>query len=66
MDELTKRNFHAMSDGLKDLRSELDLIKEEGKKKDAIISQLSTQQQTMQQQLSVLFAKTMGSGSTSM
>ena len=64
MDELTKRNFHTMSEGLKDCRTRLDEVVAEGKKKDAIISQLSTQQQTMQQQLSVLFAKSMGSGAT--
>ncbi|MCD6435438.1 MAG: hypothetical protein J7L15_03540 [Clostridiales bacterium] len=64
MDELTTRNFHTMSEGLKSVRNETDKLKEDLKRKDAIISQLSTQQQTMQQQLSVLFAKTMGSGST--
>lgn len=64
MDDLTNRNFHAMSDGLKDVRNKVDLMKEDLKRKDAIISQLSIQQQTMQQQLAVLFAKTMGSGST--
>ena len=64
MDELTTRNFHTMSEGLKAVRAETDKLKEDLKRKDAIISQLSTQQQTMQQQLSVLFAKSMGSGST--
>ncbi len=65
MDELTTRNFHAMSEGLKSVRAETDKLKEDLKRKDAIISQLSVQQQTMQQQVSVLFAKAMGSGSTS-
>ena len=64
MDELTTRNFHAMSEGLKAVRTETDKLKEDLKRKDAIISQLSVQQQTIQQQLSVLFAKSMGSGST--
>ena len=64
MDQLTTRNFHTMSDGLKDVRTKIDEFKEDLKRKDAIISQLSTQQQTMQQQLAVLFAKSMGSGST--
>ena len=54
-----------MSDGLKSVRDEVMDLKEDLKRKDAIISQLSVQQQVMQQQLSVLFAKTMGSGSTS-
>ena len=65
MEELVKRNFHTMSDGLKSVRDEVMDLKEDLKRKDAIISQLSVQQQVMQQQLSVLFAKTMGSGSTS-
>ena len=64
MDALTTRNFHAMSEGLKDCRSKIEGLQADGKKKDAIIYQLSTQQQTMQQQIAVLFAKTMGSGAT--
>ena len=64
MDELTKRNFHAMSEGLKAVRTQVDELKEDLKRKDGIISQLSIQQQTMQQQLAVLFAKSMGPGST--
>ena len=64
-EELIKRNFHALSDGLKSVRDEVFQLKEDLKRKDAIISQLSIQQQTMQQQLSILFAKSIGSGSTS-
>jgi len=64
MDALTTRNFHAMSEGLKDVRAESEKLKEDLKRKDAIISQLSTQQATMQQQISILFAKSMGSGTT--
>ena len=64
MDELVKRNFHTLSEGLKSQRVEIEKLQEDGKKKDAIISQLSTQQQTMQQQISTLFAKLMGSGAT--
>lgn len=64
MDELTKRNFHTLSDGLKDLRAQVDDLKAAGIKKDATIQQLMSQQQTMQQQLSVMMAKFMGSGAT--
>ena len=64
MDALTTRNFHAMSEGLKNTRSEIDKLKEDLKRKDAIISQLSIQQQAMQQQVSILFAKSIGSGTT--
>ena len=64
-EELIKRNFHALSDGLKSVRDEVFQLKEDLKGKDAIISQLSIQQQTMQQQLSILFAKSIGSGATS-
>ena len=64
MEELVNRNFHAMSEGLKAVRTQVDELKEDLKRKDGIISQLSTQQQVMQQQLAVLFAQSMGSGST--
>ncbi len=63
-DNLIDRNFHTLSDGLKSVRDEVMELKEDLKRKDAIIAQLSIQQQAMQQQVSVLFAKTMGSGST--
>ena len=65
MDELTKRNFHAMSEGLKAQRDETDILKEELKKRDAIIGQLMERLNGMEQRLAVVFAKSMGAGSTS-
>ncbi len=64
MDELTKRNFHAMSDGLKSVRNELMEVKEDNKRKDSIISELNVRVDMMQQQISTLFAKSMGNGIT--
>lgn len=64
MDELTKRNFHALSDGLKDCRSQIDALKEDGKRKDAIIAQQNLRIDSMQQRVNVLYVKTIGSGAT--
>lgn len=64
MDELTKRNFEALSQGLKMLRDDLDNVKEENKKKDAIISNLNNDIMLLKQQNAILFGKIAGSGST--
>jgi len=63
-DELVKRNFHAMSDGLKSVRNEIMELKEDNKRKDSIISELNVRVDMMQQQISTLFAKSMGNGIT--
>ena len=63
-DELVKRNFHAMSDGLKSVRNEIMELKEDNKRKDSIISELNIRVDMMQQQISTLFAKSMGNGIT--
>jgi len=65
MDQLTQRNFHTLSDGLKSVRDEIMTMKEDNKRKDGIIAQQNIRIDTMQQQVSILFAKSMGSGSTS-
>ena len=64
-DNLIERNFHALSDGLKSIRDEVMQLKEDLKRKDAIIAQQNIKLDTLQQQVSVLFAKSIGSGSTS-
>ncbi len=64
MDELSKRNFHTLSEGLKSVRDEIMEVKEDNKRKDSIIAQLNIRIDTLQQQVSVLFAKSMGSGTT--
>lgn len=64
-EKLISRNFQALSQGLKDQREEIAKIKEESKRKDAIIAEQNTRLNLMQQQVSILFAKTMGTGATS-
>lgn len=64
MDALTNRNFQALSEGLKDLRSQLEGLKEDNKRKDATIAQQNLKIDSMQQRVNVLFAKSMGSGAT--
>ena len=64
MDALTTRNFEAMSQGLKDMRSELVESKMEGKRKDAKISQLEQRLLQVEQRMAILFAKSMGHGAT--
>ena len=64
-EKLISRNFQALSQGLKDQREEISKIKEESKRKDAIIAEQNTRLNLMQQQVSILFAKTMGTGATS-
>ena len=64
MQEVIKRNFEAMSQGLKSQRAETDKLKQDSKAKDARISQLESQIISMNQRLSIVFAKSMGSGAT--
>ena len=63
-DNLIGRNFHTLSDGLKSVRDEVMELKEDLKRKDGIIAQQNIRLDAMQQQMSILFAQSIGSGST--
>ena len=63
--ELGQKNFQALSQGLKDLRSQLS---QEQKDKENLKQQLAIMQQQvdiMSSRLNVVFAKSMGNGVTS-
>ena len=64
MDALTTRNFEAMSQGLKDARTAILELEDAGRKKDAVINQMFMKQLEMEQKIAVLFAKSIGSGTT--
>ena len=64
MDELIARNFQALSQGLKDQREELRVLKEEVNSKGAEIAELRIRLDQALQRLNIVFAKSMGSGST--
>ncbi len=64
MDALTQRNFHAMSEGLKDVRQKLVDAEANDKKKNAIITELNSKVIMLEQRVNIMFAKSMGSGST--
>ena len=63
-DNLIGRNFHALSEGLKDLRTQIEELKEDGKRKDGIIAQQNLRIDSMQQRVNILYVKTIGSGAT--
>ena len=64
MQEVVKRNFEAMSQGLKSQREEIALLKSENKVKDNRISMLENRIMGIEQRLAVVFAKSMGNGAT--
>lgn len=64
MDELSKRNFGALSEGLKQLRSDMSQLKIEVKQKDEHIAQLQQDLNAMQVQIGQMTARFTGTGPT--
>lgn len=65
MDELSKRNFRALSDGLKQQRSDNSTQDEKIRQLEANVVTLQQQVALMQGQIAQLMAVNMGTGPTS-
>jgi len=64
VNELTKKNFLAMSEGLKALRSEISELKIEKREQDEQIGQLRTELNSMKSKQGIMMAKLHGTGAT--
>ena len=67
MDELSKRNFDTLAKAAKEQRDEIMELQEEVKRLKGIVAQSAQAVQqvaAIQQQVSILMARVMGSGST--
>ena len=64
MDELSKRNFHALSEGLKEQRSKTSELTKQINNYTQVVGQLQVQVQSLQSQVGILLAKQMGNGRT--
>ena len=64
MDELTKRNFNTLSEGMKAIRATGDEQKVEMEKMRATNAMLMAEIADLRQQVAILFARFIGHGST--
>lgn len=64
MDELTKKNFLAMSEGLKALRTEVSELKKTLVTQNEQIQQLKSELESIKQSNNILLAKHRGTGPT--
>ena len=62
--ELNQRNFRAMSEGLKSVRTENENLKEKVKKMDEKLGELNNLILALQQQNGILLARFHGTGAT--
>jgi len=65
MDELTKRNFNALSEGLKQVRAEAREASERVKQLETAITQMQQQITAIQGQTAALIPLAYGTGATS-
>jgi predicted nucleic acid-binding Zn-ribbon protein len=65
MDNLTKRNFNALSEGLKQQRGRSDDLYDKVSKLQTTVTHLQQQIQNLQQQVAMLLPLAYGHGSTS-
>ena len=65
MDELTKRNFNSLSEGLKAMRADNELLREDLKNAQTTVAQNIKDIGLLRQQMYVMMAKVNGHGATS-
>jgi len=64
MNEVTKRNFNALSEGLKQLRAEMQEVKKDSVRKDEQIQQLKAELGNLTGLYGRMMARTQGTGAT--